>query len=89
MAPETTPAPAEEEKPPRRHVPKEPRPTQALLTIQNLASMMELSVREVWRMRRAGRLPPEVNRRRLKVRAVRYDRKVVEKWLRSLTPDAA
>ncbi len=51
-----------------------------LLTVRDLAKLLKVSVRNVWRMRASGRIPPP-----LKIGgSVRFDRQDIEDWLQGL-----
>lgn len=54
-----------------------------LVTAQELARMLRVSVRKVWRMRSAGQLPPPV---RLGG-SVRWDPVDIDSWLKRLKGD--
>lgn len=52
--------------------------TSSLMRVQDVAKMLNVSVRSVWRMRDDGRLPPP---RKLGKQTLRWDRNELEKWI--------
>lgn len=60
----------------------EPRETPSLLTAQQLAKLLQVSTRTIWRLRSAGQLPQPIELGG----SIRWNRDAVHRWINAGCP---
>ena len=64
---------------------KEKNVVSELMTAQELAEVLKISSRQIWRLRSSGKLPPPMNIGR----SVRWDTATIREWISQGCPDEA